>query len=159
MLIYHGSFCVIQKPKIEYSRDKLNFGKGFYVTPLMEQAEAWVARFKRTGRNAIVNCYEYDENKVCQNYRIKKFKEYDDEWLDFIIACRNGDLIYQEYDVVEGGIANDKVFNTVELFMDGLISKYEALGRLKYQQPNYQICFINQEVINQYLLFKGSSEK
>lgn len=158
MLMYHGSFCTIQKPQIEFSRDKLDFGKGFYTTPLIEQAQGWVARFKRTGRNAIINCYEYDEKEVAKIYRVKKYMEYSNEWLDYIIACRNGDLIYQEYDVVEGGIANDKVFNTVELFTDGLISKEEALGRLKYQQPNYQVCFLNQEVINQYLIFQGSSE-
>lgn len=40
---------------------------------------------------------------------------------------------YQNYDIIEGGIANDKVFNTVELFFTGLIDKSTALQRLKYE--------------------------
>ena len=44
-------------------------------------------------------------------------------------------------DLVVGGVANDKVFNTVELFFDGLIDKAEAIKRLRYEKPNVQICF------------------
>ena len=46
-----------------------------------------------------------------------------------------------DYDLVVGGVANDKVFNTVELFFDGLIDKAEAINRLRYEKPNLQICF------------------
>ena len=40
-----------------------------------------------------------------------------------------------------GGVANDKVFNTVELFFDGLIDKEEAIKRLRFEKPNLQLCF------------------
>lgn len=60
-----------------------------------------------------------------------------------------------EYDVVMGGVANDKVFNTVELYFDGLIDKAEAIKRLKYEKPNFQIAFRTQEAIEQYLHFEG----
>ena len=78
-----------------------------------------------------------------------------EEWLDFIVACRRGQRT-EEYDLVMGGVANDKVFDTVELFFTGLIDKSAALGRLQFQQPNYQICLRTQAVINQYLHFIGS---
>ena len=64
----------------------------------------------------------------------------EEEWLDFILNCRSGNDA-TDYDIVEGGVANDKVFNTVELFFDGLIDKTEAINRLRYEKPNLQICF------------------
>ena len=46
--------------------------------------------------------------------------------------CRSG-KDSTDYDLVVGGVANDKVFNTVELFFDGLIDKKEAINRLRYE--------------------------
>ena len=61
-----------------------------------------------------------------------------EEWLDFILNCRSG-KDSTDYDFVVGGVANDKVFNTVELFFDGLIDKTEAINRLRYEKPNQQM--------------------
>ncbi len=63
-----------------------------------------------------------------------------------------------DYDIVIGGVANDKVFNTAELYTEKLIDKEEALGRLKYERPNLQIAFRSQEVIDGFLIFEGSYE-
>ena len=158
MLVYQGSYCEVVNPDIKYSRNKLDFGKGFYVTPIEEQAVSLVSRFKRLGKPGIVNVYEFDFEKVKQDLRILIFEEYNTEWLDFIIKCRNGEFIYQDYDVIAGGIADDKVFNTVELYLEQLISKEDALGRLKYCKPNFQICIVNQKVINNYLAYKESRD-
>ena len=59
------------------------------------------------------------------------------------------------YDLVFGGVANDKVFNTVELFFDGLIDKAEAINRLRYERPNPQICFCTEKALS-LLHFEGS---
>ena len=53
------------------------------------------------------------------------------------------------------GSLNDKVFNTVELFFDGLIDKNEAIKRLKYEKTNAQVCFRTEKAINK-LVFEGS---
>ncbi len=71
------------------------------------------------------------------------------------MACRRGDD-HSDYDVVIGGIANDKVFNTVELFFDGLIDKGEAIKRLRFEKPNQQTCFRTQESVDRCLRFTGS---
>ena len=76
------------------------------------------------------------------------------EWLDFILECREGSKLYLNYDMVSGGIADDKVYNTLELYEDNLISKEEALKRLKYHKPNNQICIVNQEIIDKYLSYE-----
>ena len=87
--------------------------------------------------------------------KVLNFTSYSEEWLDFILNCRSGKDT-SNYDIVMGGVANDKVFNTVELFFDGLIDKKEALKRLKYEKPNMQIAFRNQTVIDKYLSFERS---
>ena len=60
-----------------------------------------------------------------------------------------------DYDIVIGGVANDRVFNTVELFTDGLINKREAIKRLRYTKPNLQICFRTEKAL-EYLHFERS---
>lgn len=85
----------------------------------------------------------------------KIFDSYSEQWLDFILQCRRGNDV-SDYDIVMGGVANDKVFNTVELFFDGLIAKEEAIKRLQYEKPNYQIAFRTQDVIDKYLHFERS---
>lgn len=60
-----------------------------------------------------------------------------------------------DYDLVIGGVANDKVFNTVELFYDGLIDKAEAIRRLRYEQPNLQVCLRTDRALD-HLHYQGS---
>lgn len=158
MKLYHGSKVVVDKPLVSYGRDNLDFGKGFYTTSVQAQAEKWVQRFILLGHKGYINVYDYDEAEARTKYRYKNFPEYNEEWLDFILACRNGSKIYQDYDIIEGGIANDKVFNTVELYFQNLIDKETALSRLKYEKPNNQICFINQEVQDAVLHFESYYE-
>ena len=38
MILYHGSSVVVQKPDIIHSRERVDFGKGFYLTDIPEQA-------------------------------------------------------------------------------------------------------------------------
>lgn len=61
---------------------------------------------------------------------------------------------WADYDIIEGGIANDRVVDTVNLFSLGLMDEETALSRLSEHQPNNQICILNQEVIEKYLSFK-----
>lgn len=153
MELYHGSYCEIKNPNISYSRDSLDFGRGFYLTDIKKQAIEWVDRFIRRGKLGCINIYTINLDKLNTIYKIKKFDSYDMEWLDFILDCRNGSKRYLDYDVIIGGIADDKVYNTIELYEFELITKDEALNRLKYHKPNNQICITNQEILDIYLKF------
>lgn len=145
MLLYHGSKISVEKPDLTHSRTQLDFGKGFYTTPLKEQAERWCTRFKPRRQSGILSIYEFDED-VFDALNVRKFEAYDTEWLDFVMQCRRG-LDESGFDIVIGGIANDKVFNTVELYFDDLIDKGAALKRLKFEKPNVQYCFRTQEAL------------
>ena len=153
MILYHGSFTEVRKPDISYSRDTLDFGKGFYVTPIYEQAKKWSLRFKRKKGKSVISWYELDEKKLRHEARIKEFSSYSEEWLDYIITCRGG-MNTGQYDIIIGGVANDKVFDTIELFFDGLIDKNMAIQRLKYEKPNLQYCICSQEILDKYLIYQ-----
>lgn len=158
MKLYHGSTVVVENPIVSFGRDNLDFGKGFYTTDLQEQAEKWVKRFLALGKRSFVSVYDFDNTEIGKKCRYRKFPEYNEDWLDFILDCRSGGKKFMDYDIIEGGIANDRVFNTVELYFSHLISKETALNRLKYEQPNNQICFVTQEVLDKVLHFETSYE-
>lgn len=153
MTLYHGSHLEIANPDLTHSRVDVDFGQGFYTTPLYEQVEGWCARFRRQGQNGIISCYEFDESAY-KTLKLLRFEGYSEEWLDFVLKCRRKSD-NTDYDIVSGGVANDRVFNTVELYFDGLIEKKEALHRLRYEKPNLQICFRTEKAL-QYLHFERS---
>lgn len=105
-------------------------------------------------KNGIISRYEFDE-KASQKLKILKFDSYSEEWLDFILTCRSGKDT-TDYDIVIGGVANDKIFNTVELYFDNLIDKKEAIRRLRYEKPNLQLCFRTQKALETSLRYEGS---
>ena len=152
MILYHGSYLAVEKPDISFSRSNLDFGKGFYVTPIKEQAISWSRRFKARRGSSVVSAYDVDISSLNKNASILTFDTYSVEWLDFIVMCRRGEYA-GDYDVVVGGVANDKVFDTVQLFLDGLIDKMESIKRLQYDKPNIQYCFRNQQIIDTHLKF------
>lgn len=154
MRVYHGSYMEIPNPDIFHSRVNVDFGKGFYTTPLLEQAQKWCKKYTGKGKAAWLSIYALDE-RAFEECKVRQFVSYSEEWLDFVLECRQG-RDTTDYDIVMGGVANDKVFNTVELFFDGLIDKKEAIKRLQYEKPNFQIAFRSQEVIERYLHFERS---
>ncbi len=156
--VFHGSFTKIDRPDLSFSRKTLDFGAGFYVTPVREQAVSWAKRWRLRNLPAIINRYAYHDELLTElNVRIKDFPVYDREWLRFVADNRAGKQ-QALYDVVQGGIANDRVFNTLELFFSGLISEEEALDRLKYEKPNHQICICRQDLIDLLLVFESAEE-
>ncbi len=57
MKVYHASKFIIESPDIYHSRDLLDFGKGFYLTSLVEQAKKYAQRFIFQGDKAYLNQY------------------------------------------------------------------------------------------------------
>ena len=156
MKVYHASTMAVEHPDVEHSRPNLDFGRGFYLTAMHDQAVLYAERFIRRGKPAFISEYELDED--LEDYVVKRFEGYDEEWLDSVAVCRHGDTPEKQFDAVEGGVANDKVFNTVDLYFAGVISKQEALGRLKYEKPNHQICVLNGEMLDWHLHFLNAEE-
>ena len=113
----------------------------------------------RKGRNVqpVVSIFQFDEDKAKEEgIRFKIFAAYDMEWLNYVVSCRQGKDYSSDFDVVEGGVANDNVIDTVEDYEKGVITAEQALGQLQYKKVNHQLCILNQSVIDNYLLFVSS---
>ena len=159
MIVYHGSTDVISNPLAHIGRNHLDFGKGFYVTNLQQQAVSWAMRPANDGKKKYLNIYDFNlDQALLSGKSILTFQQYNRAWLDFVVSNRKGGTEWQKYDIIQGGIANDRVFNTVELYAADLITAEEALKRLSYHRPNNQICITSQSVIDQYLTYKESTE-
>lgn len=147
MELFHGSNIVVDQPKIITDGYYKDFGYGFYCTNLEKQAKRW-ALVKQHGH--VVNVYDYLENK---SLNIRVFDEMTDEWLDFVVACRQG--IKHDYDMVEGPMADDTIWNYVDDFTRGEISRTAFWELVKFKYPTHQIVFCSEKALKQ-LHFKRS---
>jgi hypothetical protein len=159
IIVYHGGTETIENPICKFGRKNLDFGQGFYVTNLREQAVTWANNMARNRKMpAVLNRYRLDREAILQNARCKIFKAYDKEWLEFIVGNRTGQELAKNYDYVEGGVANDRVVDTINLYIAGLMELSTALRELSKHQPNNQICILSQDLINKYLEYDGTEE-
>ena len=149
MILYHGSREVVKTPEIRILRYSKDFYFGFYCTLMREQAKRWAVRFSGKG---IVNEYEYVQGI---SLKMLNFPEMTEEWLDFIIDCRRGKS--HDYDVVEGPMANDTIFNYIQDFIDGKISRSAFWELAKFKKPTHQISFHTARVL-ETLTFKTAYE-
>lgn len=156
--VYHGSNEAIEKPLVGIGRPYLDFGTGFYVTNMIAQAETWAGIKARLFNQpeGTVSLYDFDLDAAVAAYRFHKFEAYDREWLHFIVNNRDGGDDWKQYDVIEGGVANDRVIDTVENYRAGLIDEDTALRLLSMHQPNHQICITRQEVVDRFFRFTDS---
>ncbi len=156
--VYHGSHIAIEHPLVGIGRQNLDFGVGFYLTNLISQAEIWADIKARIflQQEGTVSRYDFDLDAAKNEYRFHKFEHYDREWLHFIVGNRSGGEQWRQWDIIEGGVANDRVIDTVENYMAGLIPEEIALGLLAQHQPNHQICITKQEVVDKFLRFVSS---
>ncbi len=160
MKLFHGSNTEVAAPLVKLGRTKVDFGQGFYLTKLETQAEAWanVIAERRKRARAVVSTFLLDLEAAKQdNYTVKTFDTYNLEWLDYVVDCRRGGIMQKQYDIVQGGVANDNVIDTVEDYENGVITAEQALGQLQYKTVNHQLCILNQNVVDKYLTFVSST--
>ena len=130
--LYHGSRVTVEQPEIRIQKFHKDFYWGSYCTEYETQAARWATRFG----SGIVNVYQFEEQP---GLSVKRFPEMSDEWLDFIVACRSG--IPHDYDIVEGPMADDTIFNYVQSYTDGEISRAAFWELARFKHPTHQISF------------------
>ncbi len=129
-IVYHGSYCKVENPEIKQGKFSKDFGEGFYCTILEEQAIKWARKYD----TPIVNKYEYNENS---KLKIKDFTVMTEEWLDFIINCRQGKK--HDYDIVIGAMADDQIYNYITDLISGNITRAAFWELAKFRHPTHQI--------------------
>ena len=148
MILYHGSTVLVEKPEIRVEKFNKDFYFGFYCTEFKEQATRWATRFG----DGIVNKYEYKENP---NLSKLVFPEMSEEWLDFIAACRNGTP--HKYDIVEGPMANDTIYNYVQGFLDGKYSREMFWNLARFKNPTHLISFHTEAALDTLQFIGGEN--
>ena len=146
--LFHGSTVAVRKPSLRPGRPNADFGKGFYTTSNYEQAVRWahIKQEREVSRRAIVSVYEFDETLLDrEDVNIRRFIGADESWLYFVTDCRKSRR--HNYDLVQGPVANDKVFTTVNLFESGVLSANAAILQLKAYKTYDQLSFHTQKVI------------
>ncbi|MGN1407687.1 DUF3990 domain-containing protein [Lactobacillus sp.] len=159
MIVYHGSDTVVEHPDVNHSFRDLDFGRGFYVTTVKEQAEKWAKRkaaFSKTDSPAILNVYELKEDMG--GFKFKDFDGDLDTWIDFVCKCRDGNQDYRQFDLIKGKVADDKVFRVVDFYHSGIWDKARAIKEIRVYPTYDQIAFITQNSIDQLLSFKRYEE-
>ena len=153
MIVYHGSCEIIDKPDVLHSYRNLDFGKGFYVTSILGQAERWARRKADiTGGKAIVNQYCMIDDS--RDFNVKTFSYDLVEWIDFVCDCRDGKTIYKKYDIIIEKVANDKVFRVVDMYKSGIWDRERAIKEIRVYNNYDQIAFISQRAIDELLRFE-----
>ena len=136
MFLFHGSNEIVSTPMILITRYAKDFSWGFYTTESQAQAEKWAFRKAQLSGKPILNIYEYS---VDSSLNLCAFQGTTDEWLDFVADCRAG--ILHPYDIVSGPMADDTIWDYVQDYLDGLISRAAFFELARFKHPTHQMSF------------------
>lgn len=89
MRLYHGSNIVIKQIDLSKCRPYKDFGQGFYLTAIKEQAEQMARRTSAIyGGEPVVTAFEFDETAL-STLSVKTFEDPSEEWALFVLANRS----------------------------------------------------------------------
>lgn len=145
--IFHGSNVIVTEPNVLINGRYKDFGYGFYCTNIRKQAIRWA--HTRKGKS-ILNIYSYNHD---ESLNVLTFSEMTEEWLQFIVDCRRGKE--HDFDIVEGPMADDQVWDYVEEYVADRISKAAFWELVKFKYPTHQIVFCTEKALDA-IVFKGS---
>ena len=157
MILYHGSNMAITVPDLSKSKPYKDFGKGFYLSDDLHQAER-MAELRTliigTG-SPIVSKFQFDEALLQSGeLKVKTFLNYSEEWAEFVLMNRDIDVNQpaHDFDIVYGPIADDGVTFQLRRYKSGAITLAELVKELHYSQGiTYQYFFGSQRAIDKLL--------
>ena len=159
MRLYHGSNTDIKEINLEMCRPYKDFGRGFYLTVMEEQAEKMAKRVARIyGGYPVLNIYELDDSFMQMEVLcIKDFgKETSEEWARFVRNNRDRKFadfsdpecnLDNKYDIVIGPIANDDMALLFRQYENGMITFENMLSGMIYKETTNQFSFHTEKAI------------
>ena len=117
MVLYHGSNVEVREPRLLKIQRDLDFGKGFYTTSELDQANRWAKRTALRMRQleAFVSVYDVNDEKLL-SLRVLHFDRPDKERLRFVAANRKGTAPVDQWDLICSPVANDQTMPVIDLF-------------------------------------------
>jgi hypothetical protein len=136
--VFHGSNCDFAAVDLNFAKDKRDFGRGFYVTTLREQARDWAQTLYTRYRGAGSFVYEFELN-IDEDWSVKRFAGLTADWLELVRENRVRGGCSHSFDAVQGPVADDRTHRALALYVAGIYDVETTLRQLRYQQANDQI--------------------
>lgn len=149
MRLYHGSNTIIEQIDLSRCKPYKDFGQGFYLTAIREQAEQMARRTSAIyGGEPVVTEFEFDETAL-NVLSVKTFEEPSEEWALFVMANRSRNHLQPThgFDIVIGPVADDTIATLFRNFDDGIIDLPMLVNGLKYKKVSSQYLFHSVEAI------------
>lgn len=149
MKLYHGSNIVIDQIDLSKCKPYKDFGQGFYLTEIKEQAEQMARRTSAIyGGEPIVTEFEFDETAL-DTLSVKIFEEPSEDWALFVMANRSRNNLQptHSFDIVIGPVADDTIATLFRNFDDGIIDLQMLVDGLKYKKVSSQYLFHSAKAI------------
>lgn len=153
MRLYHGSNVVIESINLAMCRPYKDFGKGFYLTDIEEQAKQMAKRVARIyGGSPVVNTFEIqDDFRKMSDIKIKDFGiQTTEEWAKFVMSNRNRAFTDEvntlcnrdnKYDIVIGPVADDNMALLFRQYENEIIDFETLLRGMIYKKTSSQYSF------------------
>lgn len=151
MILYHGTNVDFSEIDFAKSNKNKDFGRGFYLTDIFEQAQHWaIKKSEIFGATAIVQKYEFDENILLNSdLKVLKFDSPTEEWAEFVFNNRRRTPMFaHDYDIVVGPIADDGVAYLLARYAEGTFSLKDLAKELEYKHLNIQYFFGTKKAVD-----------
>ena len=152
MILYHGSNTIINEIDLDKCKPFKDFGRGFYMTEIKEQAENMAKRTSVIfGGAPVINKFIFNDKDAFSDKKlnIKRFTEPNEEWALFVLSNRNrtSKCTAHNYDIVIGPVADDTIATLFRNFNDGIIDLPTLVNGLKYKKVSSQYFFATAKAI------------
>lgn len=177
MLLYHGSYCAVEKPVLSKCAHFKDFGRGFYLTSSKEQAQSFakISASKAKGRALIpamepfayVSSFKVTDISGLETFA---FETANVDWLHCIVAHRRNNTFESirnqmtSYDVVSGKIANDDTNATILAYMGNVYGPMGSeqtdnicISLLLPERLQDQFCFRSEKALSRLQFIKSET--
>lgn len=156
MILYHGSNIIIENIDLSRCNPNKDFGKGFYLTTVLSQAEDMaMRRVRMSGQGEpTVTKFEFNEEFLNgESLKVKIFPKVSVEWAQFVLANRDIERkgFTHDYDIVVGPVADDTVAFQLRRYLLGVISLENLVKELTYKNINNQYYFGTEKAISKLI--------
>jgi len=134
--LYHASDKIINPEDIRFPgpRENCDFGSGFYLTEDKRIAEEWGFRLD----SPVINVFEYTPSNLSSLHLEGE------DWIRVILGFRKRLLnTHFTSNVIYGLIADDRLFPSLDLFLEGTIGDKRLEKCLSFVNLGKQYCFKN----------------
>ena len=159
MILFHGSNTDIKSINLAMCRPYKDFGRGFYLTEIKDQALKMAKRVAKIyGGQPIVNIYEISDDFIeDMTLNIRRFADTpSEEWVRFVMNNRSRSFtnfsslecnLDNKYDIVIGPVADDDMAMLFRQYQNELITFENLMSGMTFRKTTNQYSFHTERAI------------